>query len=113
MTTTEKLYEAVRDLPEPVIAEILDFAEFLRSKLRNRSAISNDDRYIALSKTITDNNSDMYLLDTQSKQMKLISAHEGDVQFNPQYFSTRFCFAFVSPGFLSKIVAAITFKPPS
>src|SRR6187549_1290249 len=51
------------------------------------AAISNDDRYIALSKTITDNNSDMYLLDTQSKQMKLISGHEGDVQFNPQYFS--------------------------
>ena len=29
----------------------------------------------------------MYLLDTQSKETKLISAHEGDVQFNPQYFS--------------------------
>ena len=42
MTTTEKLYEAVQDLPEPVIAEILDFAEFLRSKMRNRSAISNN-----------------------------------------------------------------------
>ncbi len=51
------------------------------------TAISNDDRYIALSKTITDNNSDMYLLDTQTKQTKLISTHEGDVQFNPQYFS--------------------------
>ncbi len=51
------------------------------------SAISNDDRYIVLSKTITDNNSDMYLLDTQSKQTKLISTHEGDVQFYPQYFS--------------------------
>ena len=32
MTTTEKLYEAVKDLPEPVIAEILDFAEFVRQR---------------------------------------------------------------------------------
>ena len=48
MTTTEKLYEAVQDLPEPVIAEILDFAEFLRSKMRNRSAISNDDLLLDL-----------------------------------------------------------------
>ena len=42
MTTTEKLYKAVQDLPEPVIAELLDFAEFLRSKMRIRSASSSD-----------------------------------------------------------------------
>ncbi len=53
----------------------------------NPAAISNDDRYIALSKSITTNNSDMYLLDTQSGQTKLLSAHEGDAQFSPQYFS--------------------------
>jgi dipeptidyl aminopeptidase/acylaminoacyl peptidase len=50
-------------------------------------AISRDDRYIALSKSITTNNSDMYLLDTQSKKLKHLSAHEGNVQFSPQYFS--------------------------
>ena len=48
MTTTEKLYEAVQDLPEPVIAEILDFAEFLRSKMRNRSANSTDEMLVDL-----------------------------------------------------------------
>lgn len=53
----------------------------------NPAAISTDDRYIALSKSITTNNSDMYLLDTQSGQSKLLSAHEGDAQFSPQYFS--------------------------
>ncbi len=42
MTTTEKLYKAVQDLPEPVIAELLDFAEFLRSKTRDKSANSSD-----------------------------------------------------------------------
>ncbi|MEQ9229969.1 MAG: S9 family peptidase, partial [Cyclobacteriaceae bacterium] len=51
------------------------------------SAISNDDRYIALTKSITTNNSDMYLLDTQSGNKKLLSAHEGDAQYSPQYFS--------------------------
>lgn len=53
----------------------------------NPATISNDDRYIALSKSITTNNSDMYLLDTQTGKTKLLSAHQGDAQFNPQYFS--------------------------
>ena len=30
MTATEKLYEALKGLPEPVIDELVDFAEFLR-----------------------------------------------------------------------------------
>ena len=51
------------------------------------AAISNDDRYIALTKSITTNNSDMYLLDVQSGDTKLLSAHEGDAQYTPQYFS--------------------------
>lgn len=53
----------------------------------NPAAISNDDRYIALSKSITTNNSDMYLLDTQTKQLKHLSPHEGDATFEPAYFS--------------------------
>ncbi|MEP2670575.1 MAG: S9 family peptidase [Cyclobacteriaceae bacterium] len=51
------------------------------------AAISNNDRYIALVKSITTNNSDMYLLDTESGESKLLSAHEGDAQYTPQYFS--------------------------
>jgi len=53
----------------------------------NPQAISNDDRYIALSETITTNNSNMYLLDVQTGKTQLLSAHEGDVSYNPQYFS--------------------------
>ncbi len=48
MTTTEKLYKALQDLPEPVIAELLDFAEFLRSKMRNRPADSSDELLVDL-----------------------------------------------------------------
>jgi dipeptidyl aminopeptidase/acylaminoacyl peptidase len=53
----------------------------------NVSAISTDDRYIALNESITTNNSNMYLLDTQSGKLKLLSDHTGDAQYNPQYFS--------------------------
>lgn len=53
----------------------------------NPDAISNDDRYIALSESITTNNSNMYLLDTQTGKSQLLSKHDGDVQYNPQYFS--------------------------
>ena len=53
----------------------------------NPDVISNDDRYIALSESITTNNSNMYLLDTQTGKSQLLSKHEGDVQYNPQYFS--------------------------
>ncbi len=53
----------------------------------NVSSISRDGRYLALSQTITTNNSNMYLLDTQSGEAKLISEHKGDTQYAPQYFS--------------------------
>ncbi len=43
MTTTEKLYEALKGLPEPVIDELLDFAEFLRvRKLRKHPKAGNE-----------------------------------------------------------------------
>lgn len=32
MTTVEQLYQAAKDLPEPVLAELLDFAEFLKQR---------------------------------------------------------------------------------
>lgn len=51
------------------------------------SSISRDNRYIALVKSITTNNGDMYLLDTQTKQSKLISQHTGNATYSPQYFS--------------------------
>ena len=31
-TTSERLLEAVRTLPEPLLAEVLDFADFLRAR---------------------------------------------------------------------------------
>jgi len=37
MTTTEKLYKTLQDMPEPILAELLDFAEFLRGKMSDRA----------------------------------------------------------------------------
>lgn len=51
------------------------------------AAISNDDRFVALTQPITTNNSNMYLLDMQTGKEKLLSEHTGDVQYDPQYFS--------------------------
>lgn len=51
------------------------------------TAISRDNRYIALIKPVTTNNSDVYVLDTQSGQTKHITPHEGDIDYSPQYFS--------------------------
>jgi dipeptidyl aminopeptidase/acylaminoacyl peptidase len=51
------------------------------------TSISNNDRYIALTKTITTSNNEMYLLDTQTGKTKHISAHQGNASYNPQYFS--------------------------
>ncbi len=31
-TTAERLWEAARSLPEPLLAEVLDFAEFLQAR---------------------------------------------------------------------------------
>ena len=53
----------------------------------NVSAISNNDRYLTLSKSITNNNSEMYLLDTESGETMHLSVHEGNVQYKPQYFN--------------------------
>jgi dipeptidyl aminopeptidase/acylaminoacyl peptidase len=51
------------------------------------ATISNDDRYVALTQSITTNNSNMHLLDTQTGKTQLLSEHQGDIQFEPQYFS--------------------------
>ncbi|MEI6651763.1 MAG: DUF2281 domain-containing protein [Chlorobiaceae bacterium] len=42
MTTAEKLYKTAKKLPEPVVAEILDFAEFLRKKMASERASGNE-----------------------------------------------------------------------
>lgn len=34
MNSSEKLYQTIKEFPESIIAEVLDFAEFLRKKIQ-------------------------------------------------------------------------------
>ncbi len=74
----------VGDRPE---GKVLTSIAYKNDQGMDPSAMSDDDRYIALTKSITTSNGDMYLLDTQSGKTKLLSEHQGDVTYNPQYFS--------------------------
>jgi dipeptidyl aminopeptidase/acylaminoacyl peptidase len=49
--------------------------------------VSPDKRYIALSKPYTSTNGDVYLYDIQTKENKLLTKHEGEVNNGPEGFS--------------------------
>lgn len=48
MTTAEKLYKTTKELPEQVIAEVLDFAEYLRQKMIKPKKVVTKKRLIDL-----------------------------------------------------------------
>ncbi len=43
MSTTTRLYDAIKDFPDPVLAEVVDFAEFLREKRLNIRSQTSDE----------------------------------------------------------------------
>lgn len=51
------------------------------------SEISRDKRYLALTKSVTTSNNEMYLFDRETGATIHLSEHEGDATFEPQYFS--------------------------
>lgn len=53
----------------------------------NLGDISNEKRYLAFSKSLTTNNSDMYLYDRETQALKHLTPHQGDVQYEPATFS--------------------------
>jgi dipeptidyl aminopeptidase/acylaminoacyl peptidase len=53
----------------------------------NFADVSPDRRYMVFSKTITTTNSDMYLYDSETKELTLITEHEGEIDYSPQTFS--------------------------
>ncbi|MCB2220207.1 MAG: alpha/beta fold hydrolase [Bacteroidetes bacterium] len=52
-------------------------------------AISKDKRWLALTKSITTANNDMYLYDRETGDLKHISEHQGDAEYNPQFFDIQ------------------------
>ena len=53
----------------------------------NFNDISNDKHYFIFSKSITTSNSDMYLYNSETKDIKHLTPHEGDISYNPVTFS--------------------------
>ena len=49
--------------------------------------VSNDKRYVALSKTITEHNSDIYLYDRKKQKLRHLTPHEGDINNMPTGFT--------------------------
>lgn len=81
MDVYEKSVESLDD--EMSVGEML----YQNNEGLDVSAISSDKRYYALTKSITSADSKMYLYDRETGETKDISEHEGDVQYNPQYFN--------------------------
>ncbi|MCI0690597.1 S9 family peptidase [candidate division KSB1 bacterium] len=75
------------DVYEMDIATFTPAMIYQNDKGLNFGDISNDKRYIAFSKSTTTNNSDMYLYDRETQEMKHLTPHEGDVQYSPETFS--------------------------
>lgn len=50
-------------------------------------AMSNDDRYLAFTRIVTEHNSEMYLYDRETGATTHLSPHEGEVNFLPNDFS--------------------------
>ena len=52
----------------------------------NVGAISMDKSFLALTKTLTTNNNEMYLYSVKSGKTTHISKHDGDAKYDPQFF---------------------------
>lgn len=52
----------------------------------NVGSISKDKKFLALTRSITTNNNELYLYDVTTGETKHISQHEGDAQYSPQFF---------------------------
>ncbi|MBA2501300.1 MAG: S9 family peptidase [Pyrinomonadaceae bacterium] len=73
----------------------MDIADYKRTLLYQDTTgydigdISNDENFIAFAKTDTTTNSDIYLYNVRTKEMKHLTQHTGDVAFTPASFDPR------------------------
>jgi dipeptidyl aminopeptidase/acylaminoacyl peptidase len=75
------------DIYEMNIATFTPKLVYLNDAGFELGAISNDKRHLAFSKSITTNNSEMYLYDREGAVLKHLSPHQGDVNYSPVTFS--------------------------
>ena len=88
------------DLYEMDLASFEPSLVFENNEGLDVAAISKDKNYLALIKSITTSNNEMYLYEMATGNMKHISQHEGDVTYNPQFFdlSNQFLYYLTDEG---------------
>lgn len=74
------------DLYEMTLSDFSEKMIFQNDEGYEIGAISKSKQFVALVRSVTTNNSEMYLHDVASGETRHISAHEGDAVYNPQYF---------------------------
>lgn len=74
------------DLYEMKIADFTAELLYENNEGLDVSAISKNKRFLALTKSITTSNNEMYLFDRETATLKHISQHDGDASYNPQFF---------------------------
>jgi dipeptidyl aminopeptidase/acylaminoacyl peptidase len=74
----------VYEMPVATLAPRLVFQDTVGYQV---AAISPDRRWMALQRALTTQNSEMYLRNMQTGEVRHVSPHTGDVQYNPQAFS--------------------------
>lgn len=74
------------DVYEMDVASLKPVLIYQNDRGLDLNAISPNKRYVALVKSLTTNNNEMYLYDRETKELRHLSAHEGDATFSPQTF---------------------------
>ena len=74
------------DLYEMDIATFTPTLIYENNEGLNVSEISPDKNWLALTKSITTSNNEMYVFDRKGNKLIHVSQHEGDAEFNPQFF---------------------------
>jgi len=74
------------DLYETNLQDFQSTLVYLNESGLDVEAISSDKRYLALSKSITSSNNELYIFDILRKTTSHISKHEGDALYDAQFF---------------------------
>jgi dipeptidyl aminopeptidase/acylaminoacyl peptidase len=84
--TSNKRDSKFFDLYEMDIKTMKSKMVYLNKDGLDVAGISKDKKFLALVKSITTSNNEMYLFELASKKMTHISQHEGEATYSPQFF---------------------------
>ena len=97
---SNKRDERFFDLYEMDIASFEPHMVYENNEGLDVASISKDKKYLALIKSITTSNNEMYLYEISTGKMTHLSPHEGDATYNPQFFdlSNQFLYYLTDEG---------------